>query len=161
MIGSLPHWEVPADPVLTYLRKNVLGAVETIKSQPEDLISYRQAINTVEQYLNAVMPVDVRMGLTYLKVRNPHASDELKDYLDRPDNIYDAFIDAHRERLLGDASVDVYMLSLVVLDQLPASIAIARAVRREKPKARIYIGGPLVSRLSTQLRAIPWIADTI
>ena len=143
-----------------YLYRNVKEAIRLLRQRPKDLSEYRWAVNVADEYLRAISPPGVKIGLTCLKVGNPYSSADLKAYLDRPDNMFRLYFEHATRDILGQASVNTYLISLVVVDQLPAAIAFSREIKRHRPDSRIIIGGPLVSRLHRQLAAVPWIANT-
>jgi len=143
-----------------YLREHVGQAVDILRSDPQSLLEYRWAINVADEYLRAISPVGVKIGLTYLKVGNRYSSSDLRAYLDRPENIFRLYFEYASESLLGPQSVSKYLLSLVVIDQLAAAIAFAREIKRRRPGAQIIIGGPVVSRLHRQLISVPWISQS-
>lgn len=153
-------WPTAPNTSAGYLRENVGQAVELLRSEPRSLPEYRWAINVTDEYLRAISPVGVKIGLTYLKVGNRYSSSDLQAYLDRPDNIFRLYFKYASERLLGPPSVSTYLLSLVVIDQLAGAIAFTREIKQQRPHARVIIGGPIVSRLHRQLAAIPWITET-
>lgn len=144
----------------TYVRCATNEAMKALRTTSDSLLTYRWAVNVVDQYLLAASPVGVKIGLTYLKVGNPYSSTDLQAYLSRPDNIFHAYFEGASTQILGPREVSDYLLSLVVIDQLPAAIAFAREIKRRRPRARVIIGGPIVSRLQRQLSAVPWIAQT-
>ena len=143
-----------------YLHEHVGEAVEILRSDPQSLLEYRWAINVADEYLRAISPVGVKIGLTYLKVGNRYSSSDLRAYLNRPENIFRLYFEYASESLLGSQSVSTYLLSLVVIDQLAAAIAFAREIKQRRPGARVIIGGPIVSRLRRQIAAVPWIEQT-
>lgn len=155
-----PTWSTSPHEDFDYLRASVDTALDLIRTTPQSLLQYRWAINIIDQYLHAVSPIGVKIGLTYLKVGNRHSSDDLQAYLGQDDNLFRLFFERASSQILGSPNVDTYLFSLVVLDQLPAALTFAREIKRRRTGARVIIGGPLVSRLHRQLAAIPWIAET-
>lgn len=154
------EWSTARNDSAVYLREHVGRAVKLLRSNPDSLLEYRWAINVVDEYLRAISPAGVKIGLTYLKVGNRYSSSDLQAYLDRSDNIFRLYFKYASERLLGPPGVSTYLFSLVVIDQLAAAIAFACEIKRRRPYARVLIGGPMVSRLHRQIAAIPWIAET-
>lgn len=143
----------------SYLRENVDRAVRILQSEPRSLHDYRWAVNVTDEYLHSVSPADVKLGLTYLKIRNRYSSSELQTYVATPDNIFRQYFDYALEDILGGPDVSTYLLSLVVIDQVPAAVAFSREIKKRRPFARIVIGGPIVSRLHRQLSSAPGIAQ--
>ena len=158
--GKSPSWRTKHGPGADYLSGQVPEAVSSLRRTPISLSTYRWSVNVADEYLRVVSPLRVKIGLTYLKVGNRYSSSDLKAYLDKPDNIFCQYFDDAAERILGSSDVSIYLLSLVVIDQLAAAIAFTREIKRQRPGARVFIGGPIVSRLYRQLSAIPWIAQT-
>jgi|GEM_PF-2457465 len=152
-------WRTLPDEHVDYLRDNIDCAISYCRTTPASLVEYRWAINVIDQYLSAISPRGVRIGLTYLKVGNRYSSEELFAYLRDDDNIFNLFFRSAEARILGESSVATYFLSLVVLDQLPAAVTFAQEIKRRRNGARVAIGGPAVSRHHRQLEAIPWIRD--
>lgn len=106
-----------------------------------------------------VSPAGVKIGLTHLKVGNRYASQDLKAFLDNPDNIFLHYFTHAENELLGQPGVSHYIFSLVVYDQLAAALTLAREIKRRRPRAKIVAGGPLVARLAPRLREFPWITE--
>src|SRR5262249_38735656 len=63
-------WRTLPDENLDYLRENIDYAISCCRTAPGSLLQYRWAINVIDQYLHAISPRGVRIGLTYLKVGN-------------------------------------------------------------------------------------------
>jgi len=157
--SSVP-WLIASNESADYLGEHVESAVELLQLAPQSLPQYRWAIDVVDEYLRAISPEGVKIGLTYLKVGNRYSSADLRAYLDRPDDIFRRYFEHEAESILGPDDVSTYLLSLVVIDQLPATVALTRGIKRRRPNARVIIGGPLVSRLNRQLGEVSWISQT-
>lgn len=142
-----------------YLREHINAAVSASRRLPVNLTQYRWMINVLDEYCRVASPNGVRVGLTCLKVGNRYSAVDLEHYLEQSGNMFASYVEDRAEWLLGDRATHAYLMSLVVIDQLPAAVAIARELRCRRPTARVYIGGPLVSRLHRQLNAVPYIRD--
>jgi anaerobic magnesium-protoporphyrin IX monomethyl ester cyclase len=153
-------WQTRQHPNLEFLRRHVSNAVASLKRTPASLLEYRWAINVVDEYLNAVAPEGVKVGLSYLKVGNRYSDEHLMAYLDDENNFFARYFLEAADSILGPDSVNTYLFSLVVIDQLPAAVAFTREIKRRRPQARVFVGGPIVSRLQLQLKAVPWLAFT-
>ena len=153
-------WEANDHACLEYLRARVLAAVASLKSTPPDLVRYRWAINIVEEYLGAIAPKGTKISLSSLKVGNRYSEEHLSAYLDDEHNMFAQYFRHAEKAILGPDAVDTYLLSLVVIDQLPAGVAFTREIKRRRPHAKVLIGGPIVSRLHQQIDAVPWLAGT-
>lgn len=153
-------WPTRPDESHPYLRENVDRAIRILKSEPRFLHEYRWAVNVTDEYLRAVSPIGLKLGLTYLKVGNRYSSSDLFAYLETPGNIFQQYFDYAEANIIGGSDVSTYLLSLVVIDQLPAAVAFSREIKKRRPSARVIIGGPIVSRLYRQLLSVPWIART-
>jgi hypothetical protein len=151
---QMPH----SEGLPLYLQQHAKVSLDLIRQVPVFLGDYRWAVNVADEYLNISSPKGVRIGLTSLRVGNRYSSADLRLYLNRPDNIFNVFFAYAAARILGGPQVVTYLISIVVIDQLAASVAFAREIRRCRPRARILAGGPLVSRLYRQLTAIQWLA---
>jgi hypothetical protein len=143
-----------------FLGRNIARALRVLQREPGSLLEYRWAINVADEYLRARSPQGLKMGLTYLRVGNRYSSTDLRRYLERTDNLFAQYFEDAAGDILGPSDVSVYLFSLVVIDQLAAAVAFTREIRRRRPKARVVIGGPLVSKLHGQLSAVPWITET-
>ncbi len=146
--------------VFALLRETVGEAIPVLKQAPSNLAQYRWAVNVTDEYLRAVAPPGVKIGLTHLKVGNRYSSADLLAYLSRAGNVFEAYFEHASSEILGSEGVSTYLLSLVVIDQLAAAVAFARQIKKRRPNARVIVGGPIVSRLHRQLSAVPWIAQT-
>lgn len=153
-------WQTRHHPNREFLRRQVGTAAASLKRTPTSLLDYRWAINVVDEYLNAVAPEGVKIGLSYLKVGNRYSDEHLRAYLDDENNLFARYFVEAADSILGPESVNTYLFSLVVIDQLPAAVAFTREIKRRRPHARVFIGGPIVSRLQLQLKAVPWLAGT-
>lgn len=153
-------WQTKNHPNLDFLRGEVGAAVAALKRTPESLLGYRFAINVVDEYLGAIAPEGIKIGLSYLKVGNRYSDEHLHTYLDDENNLFSRYFAESAEAVLGPESVGTYLFSLVVIDQLAAAVAFARGIKRFRPHARVFVGGPIVSRLQLQLMAVPWLAGT-
>jgi hypothetical protein len=155
------HPQIGPDRIgLQYLGRHLPDALRFLREDPSSLLEYRWAINVVDECLHVTSPKGVKIGLTYLKVGNRYSSFDLQTYLGRSDNMFAQYFEHAAEKILGPSDVSTYLLSLVVIDQLAAAVAFAQEIKLARPKARVIIGGPLVSRLHRQLVAVPWIAQT-
>lgn len=143
-----------------YLCGRASKAVESLRKTPKSLLEYKWAVDVVDQYLGLSCLPHVDMGLTQLRVGNRYRSDDIKSYLGQSGNIFQDFFRSALAMHFRPGVFSVYLISLVVIDQLPAAIALAREIKRTSKEACVIIGGPLVSRLHRQLAAIPWIAET-
>ena len=153
-------WRTHQHPNLEFLHREVAAAVASLKNAPTSLLDYRWAINVVDEYLGAVSPEGVKVGLSYLKVGNRYSDTHLCAYLEDENNLFARYFADASDTILGSESVNTYLLSLVVIDQLAAAVAFTREIKRRRPYARVFIGGPIVSRLQLQLKAVPWLAST-
>lgn len=153
-------WKTHHHPNLEFLRSNVSDAVASLKRAPTSLLDYRWAINVVDEYLAAVSPEGVKIGLSCLKVGNRYSDEHLRTYLDDENNLFSHYFSEAADSILGPESVNVYLFSLVVIDQLPAAVAFTREIKKRRPHSRVFIGGTIVSRLHTQLKAVPWLVET-
>jgi len=153
-------WKTRHHPNLEYLRRHVSKAADSLKCAPASLLEYRRAINIVDEYLGAVSPEGVKVGLSYLKVGNRYSDEHLRSYLDDDNNLFARYFAEAADSILGPEPVNTYLFSLVVIDQIPAAVAFTREIRRRRPQARVLIGGPIVSRLQVQLKAVTWLAGT-
>lgn len=142
-----------------YLCGRVNESIRVLKSLPSSMHQYRWAINVADEYLRSISPVGVTLGLTYLKVGNRYASSDLRAYLEIPGNLFQQYFYSARESILGDEQVSTYLISLVVIDQLPAAIAFSREIKKRRRFARVIVGGPLVSRLHRQLSSVSWVSE--
>ena len=84
----------------------------------------------------------------------------MKKYLKKPDNIFKSYFECTKKDILGAKKVSQYLFSFVVIDQLPAAVAFAQEIKKHRPNAKIYIGGPMASRIHKQLKSVPWIANS-
>lgn len=158
--GTRPiPWRTRHHPNLEFLRRQVGTAAASLKCTPASLLDYRWAINVVDEYLGAVAPEGVKIGLSYLKVGNRYSDEHLRAYLDDENNLFAKYFAEAADSILGPQSVDTYLFSLIVIDQLAATVAFTREIKRQRPHARVFIGGPIVSRLQSQLNATPWLAS--
>jgi hypothetical protein len=153
-----PRWPYGNPRSDSYLRYNVHRALSILKSDPRSLHEYRWAVNVLDDYLSAVSPVGVKLGLTYLKVGNRYSSSDLLQHLDTPNNIFELYFDYAVKDIMGGMDVSTYLFSLAVIDQIPAAVSFSREIKKRRPSARVVIGGPIVSRLHRQLLAVGWIA---
>lgn len=150
-------WPVMEGNDSEYLATHVSHAVEILKREPESLDNYRWAINVIDEYLASISPEGVEISLTSLKVGNRYSSSSLKSYIDQPDNLFQHYFKFAADKILGPPSVGTYLLSLAVIDQLPAALVFAQEIKLHRPQARVLVGGTLVSRLHDQLESIDWI----
>lgn len=157
--GTIP-WQTRRHPNLEFLRRQVGAAAASLKRTPGSLLDYRRAINVVDEYLGAVAPEGVKIGLSYLKVGNRYSDTHLRAYLEDENNLFARYFANATDSILGAEAVNTYLLSLVVIDQLAAAVAFTREIKRRRPHARVFMGGPIVSRLQLQLKAVPWLAST-
>lgn len=154
------HVNIELNSKFSYLEHNVHVAQEILKSMIKNLMEYRWAVNIIDEYLCIKSPENVNIGLTHLKIGNRYSSENLRNYLQQSNNIFQLYFEYAEDNIVGPSSVSIYLFSIVVLDQLPAAIAFAKAIKKKKPYARVVIGGPIVSRLHRQLKAIDWINET-
>ena len=140
-----------------YLHANVKHAVGCLRSRPGSLHEYRWAINVVEEYLRAISPVGVEMGLTCMRTGHPNSAQDLLDYSQDPNSAFALYFEDAADDLLGPPSVQTYLLSVVVRDQLAAAVVLCGKIKEHRPNARVIIGGPLVSQVHSKLVAMPWI----
>jgi hypothetical protein len=150
-------WPMAANDSAGYLRDHVGQAVDLLRSGPRSVPEYRWAINVADEYLRAISPEGLKIGLAYLQVGKRHSASDLDAYVARSNNILRLYFDYASDSLLGPPGVSTYLLSLVVIDQLAAAVVFAREIKQRRPGARVVIGGPAVSRLYRQLMRVPWI----
>lgn len=155
-----PAWVIKPNWNSVFLRRNAREVIRGLRHKPNSLPEYRWAINVADEYLRAMSPQGLKIGLMYLKVGNRYSSTDLRSYLDRPDNVFAEYFEDAAGEILGPSDVSLFLFSLVVIDQLAAAVTFAREIKRRRPEARVIIGGPLVSRLHGQLNAVPWIGET-
>lgn len=153
-------WKTRHHPNIEFLRSQVSAAVASLKRPPTSLLDYRWAINVLDEYLGAISPEGLKCGVSYLKVGNRYSDQHLRAYLDDEDNLFAHYFAEAADSILGAESVNTYLFSLVVIDQLPAAVAFTREIKRRRPNARVFIGGAIVSRLHLQLKAVPWLVST-
>lgn len=141
-----------------YLCDHARKARDVLRQTPRSLLHHRWAVNVADEYLRSAARPGVRLGLTHLKVGNGYSSENLCSYLERRDNVLDEFFEFAADWLLGPPAVSTYLLSVAVIDQLPAAIALGRQIKRMRRQAQVLLGGPLVFRLQEQLHASPWLS---
>jgi len=100
------------DAACAFLRETVGEAITVLKGSPRTLAEYRWAVSATDEYLRAVSPLGVKIGLTHLKVGNRYSSTDLREYLSRGDNIFEAYLENVSSEILGPPSVSTYLLSL-------------------------------------------------
>src|SRR6185295_7723606 len=115
--SSQPTWPTKSSIGRRYLRKNVQLAIKSLKCDSPSLFQYRWAINVADEYLRTCSPNGTNIGLTYLKVGNRYSSSDLRDYLEKPENIFRQYFEYAVEQLTGPTTVSKYLISLVVIDQ--------------------------------------------
>jgi len=140
-----------------YLCSNVDDAVRTLKTAPQNLFEYRWAINVVDEYLKIVSPTGVKIKLDSLTIGNKYSSEDLRSYIENHNNIFKIYFQCIQSKILSSQDTQYYFFSLVVLDQLGASLTFAAEIKRQRPYAKIVFGGPMVSRFYTRLVNLPWI----
>lgn len=141
-----------------YLLRQAPAALRRLKTEPASLSDYRWAVNVLDEFLRHACPTGMILGLTHLTLEPRYSSSHLISWLDGTDNVFRRYYESAHEAILGPQEVTCYLLSVVVIDQLPAAVALAREIRRARPGAIILAGGPLISRLSHQLSSVPPIA---
>lgn len=139
-----------------YLAAHVGEALEAIRKAPTDLLRYRWAINVVDRYLEAAASSSGRLGLSRFEIEDRFNSEALRAWSER-DELFRDYFEQARQELLGDPSVESYLFSVVVMDQLGPAIVLAKEMRKHRPGARMFVGGPLISRLRRQLSGLPWL----
>lgn len=149
----------PTDGSLLYLKQNVEEAVNILQKAPKSISEYRWAVNVLDEYLRNISPSEVKVGLTHLTVRNPYSSSDIHTYCTNPGNIFSIYFDIASDQLLGHPKVDTYLLSLVVIDQLPAAVIFANEIKKRRPHARVFAGGPLAFRLQQSLNKASQLAS--
>ncbi|MCK4501346.1 radical SAM protein [Candidatus Babeliales bacterium] len=160
----LKEWKqrgLPRSAQEEYLLANVEDAIRVLKTVPQHLWKYRWAVNVVDEYLSAVSPQGLKISLTSLTIGNKYSSEDLRPYLQGPDNIFRNYFNGMRSALLGSPDTKYYLISLVVLDQLGAAATFAQEIKRERPEAIIVIGGPMVSRLYKRLIDMTWLREFV
>lgn len=141
-----------------YLADHAGNALEMLRRTPSDLPGYRWAINVLDRYLEMAGRPSGRLGLTRFEIHDRYNSEALRLWA-TSDSLFRAYFTFAKERLAAPDEAPCYLLSLVVMDQLGPAVVLAQEIRKSWPKARIFIGGPLVSRLHRQLTATPWLLD--
>jgi hypothetical protein len=107
-------WKTHHHPNLEFLRRHVSDAVASLKRAPTSLLDYRWAINTVDEYLGAISPEGVKIGLSCLKVGNRYSAEHLRAYLDDENNLFSHYFAEAADSILGSESVNVYLFSLLL-----------------------------------------------
>jgi len=141
-----------------YLADQAGDALATLRRIPSDLPRYRWAINVLDRYLEMAGQPSGRLGLTRFEIDDRYNSEALRLWA-QSDGLFRAYFAFAQERFAGEGDTPCYLLSLVVMDQLGPAVVLAQEIRKCWPKARILVGGPLVSRLHRQLTATPWLRD--
>ena len=144
-----------------YLRASVFRALRVIHGGADSLGEYRWAVNVLDEFLRVSSRPEMKVSLTSLKVGNRYSSTDLREYGVCTQNGLLAYFQEREDALLGSEETNTYLLSLVVIDQLAAAMTFAREIKRRRPRARVIVGGPLISRLHRQLQAVPWICETV
>lgn len=139
-----------------YLRDHAPEALLALRRAPTDIPRYRWAINVLDRYLELAARGSGRLGVSRFEIHDRFNSEALRAWA-QSDRLFRAYFDFARDDLLGPVETSHYLFSLAVMDQLAPAIVLADSIRRQRPNAQILVGGPLVSRLHKQLRAIPWL----
>lgn len=144
-----------------YLDSSIDTATKIFTSEPTDLATYRWAVNVADEYLSAVSPSGIKVGLNSLSIENKYSSNDLFHYLNNSDNIFRRYFNYAKKKILEKESSQTYLFSLVVLDQLGAALSFAQEIKRYDAKARIIFGGPFISRFHNKLANIPWLSKIV
>lgn len=115
----------------------------------------------MDEYLGAVSPKGVKIGLTYLSVGNKYCSEDLHSYLWNSDNIFREYFKYAQNEILGPPDTLYYLFSLVVLDQLGAALTFAQEIKARRPQAKVVFGGPFVSRFYKRLVTLSWLSEIV
>lgn len=144
-----------------YLHPNVNDAVRTLKATPQNLFEYRWAINVIDEYLESVSQKGMKIKLNSLTIGNKYSSEDLRNYLRSPNNVFKEYFQYVQNKILGTLDTQYYLFSLVVLDQLGAAVTFAEEIKRLRPYAKIVFGGPMVSRFYKRLINVPWLHKVV
>lgn len=144
-----------------YLYSNIGDAVRVLMNIPQNLWKYKWAVNVVDEYLKAVSPDGVKISLTSLTIGNKYSSEDLRNYLQSPNNIFREYFKYVQSEILGPQNTNYYLFSLVVLDQIGAALTFAKEIKRRRPQSKIVFGGPFVSRFYKRLVTLPWLSEII
>lgn len=144
-----------------YLWSNIDNAVAVLKAIPQNIFKYRWAVNVTDEYLKAISPNGVRISLTSLSIGNKYSSNDLFDYLQSDDNIFQQYFEYAQDKILGSPETRYYLFSLVVLDQLGPALAFSREIKKVYPNAKIVFGGSMVSRFYKKLVSISWLSEIV
>lgn len=159
-LADRPIWPIEKTANNSYLQEHIELAIKQLHSPPTDLHAYRWAINVIDEYLSTISPIGVRIGLTSLRIGNRYSSSDLLRYLEDPNNIYKYYFSYSSKDILGKDNVSTYLISVVVIDQLPAAISFAHEIKQHRPNARVIVGGTLITGLYSQISSISWIAQS-
>ena len=143
-----------------YLYKNIEKAIASIKSRDTDLIKYKWAINVIDGFLAEISPDGVSISLSGMGVGNRFSTTDIKNYLEEETNLFSSFFDSHIEKLFNNETTH-YFFSLVVIDQLPASIEFAKKIKSINPKAIIVFGGAAIARFYKRLIDNPFVMSVV
>ncbi len=144
-----------------FLRNNLKSAIKILKLGTANISEYRFAINLIEESLLLISPEYVRLSLSGMEIKNIFSSNDLKSVVFSENNIFKDFFNKEHSQILGNHDVNYYFFSLVVLDQLGASLCIAREIKRLKPDAKIVFGGAMISRFYKKLVKINWLKQIV
>lgn len=144
-----------------YLYSNIGNAVRALMTIPQNLWKYRWAVNIVDEHLKAVSPDGVKISLTSLTIGNKYSSEDLRNYIQSPNNIFREYFEYVQSEILSPQDTQYYLFSLVVLDQLGAALTFAKEIKRRRPHTKVVFGGPFVSRFYKRLVALPWINEIV
>lgn len=134
----------------THLYNQLDKALSLLKTQNVDLIKYKWAINIIDGYLSEISPEGTNISLSGMEIGNRYLSEDIKDYIGKPDNLFFEFFEQYRSNIFEDNATH-YFFSLVVIDQLPASLSIAKKIKELNPNAKIIFGGAAIARYYKRL----------
>ena len=102
-----------------YLVSHVEEAINMLRSVPRSFQDYRWAVNVADEYLSAVSPAGARIALNSFELSNKYSSNALLHFINQEENVFRRYFYHAREKLIQTNS-QMYLFSLVVLDQLAA-----------------------------------------
>jgi len=144
-----------------YLSTNIETAINLMTLDKIAISDYRLAVNIIEEYLTAISPEEITIGLTSLIIGNKYSSDDVFNYISKENNIFKQYFTAAKSKILFEHNSDTYLFSLVVIDQFGAALSIAHEIKKHTSNSKIVFGGPFVSRYYDKLTNIYWLKDIV
>jgi hypothetical protein len=143
-----------------YLLTNIEQAVSNLKNGITNIYQYRWSINVIEEYLQAISTEGFSISLSNLEIENKYDTNSVKNFVYENNNlIYNYFND--KISIIESPTTNFYFFSLVVIEQLPASLIFAKELKNKQSNIKIAFGGPFISRFFNKLHRIEWIKEIV